>query len=369
MPGDGSIYRRKSDGRWVAALSIGPRGDRTVLHRYARTRAEARTLLAELIDRPNPTTETVGAYLGRWVSDARNIRPTTRRGYQAVVTHHLQPTIGHIPLGELTPVHVEAMLADLTGAMSPKTLRNVHAVLRRALGQAMRTGLVERNVASRQYVDTPKVEDVEPDPLTHDEERRLLAVARGTDIETHIVVALGTGLRQGELLGLAWEDIEPTRTVTGADGIERPAPRLHVRKELVYRAGKYHREDPKTPRSKRVVPLAPHVAEALAAHRQRLIAAGFVPTATGPVFVNRTGGALSGSWLTHRLYKLEALAGVDHLPFKNLRTTFSTRLHEAGVPDRIIADLMGHTRTRTTQRHYISTTPEQAVEAIARLAG
>jgi integrase len=356
MNGEGSIYRRASDGRWVAALSVGGREDRVIHRRYARTRAEARIRLDELRAGETMTsTATVGDFLERWVSDARNIRPTTRSGYRAAITKHIDPTIGHLRLVDLTPLDVERMLADLQGSMSPKTLRNAHAVLRRGLGQAVRAGLIQRNVASREYVDAPKVTDSDPRVLTPDEERRLVAAAQGDRMEALIVTALGTGLRLGELLGLAWEDIEPSR--------------LRVRKELVYRDGRYHREDPKTPRSKRTVPLAPHVAAALAAHRDRLIAAGYVPTSTGPVFVNTTGGALSGSWVTHHFYDLLAAAKVNRLPFKNLRSTFSSRLYGAGVPDRTIADLMGHTKVRTTQKHYIATTPEQAIEAVARLAG
>lgn len=355
MPGDGSVYRRKSDGRWVAALSIGSREDRVIHRRYARTRPEARKALADLIERQDPTTRTVGDYLAEWVRDARNIRQTTRRGYQAVVTFHLTPTIGHIRLVELTPAHVEAMLADLTPAMSPKSLRNVHAVLRRALGQAMRAGLVPRNVAGREFIDTPRVPMDEPRALTTLEVRRLLDAARGDRLETLFVMALGTGLRQGELLGLAWEDIGPT-TVT-------------VRRELVRRDGAYHREEPKTPRSRRTVPLAVPVALALSEHRSRVIAAGFIPTATGPVFTNLDGGPLSGSWVTHHFYGLLAKAGIERIPFKNLRTTFASRLDEAGVSELTIATLMGHTRTHTTRKHYISQTPEATVDAIARLVG
>jgi integrase len=356
MNGEGSIYRRKSDGRWVAALSVGSRDDRVVHTRYARSRAEARAALDALRAGQTMTgTDTLGAYLERWVNEARDIRETTRHGYRAVVTYHLTPTIGHIRLIDLTPADVEATLVILKDRMSPKSLRNVHAVLRRALRQAVRSELVPRNVASREFIDTPKVPLEDPEAFTLAEERALVAAVRGTNIEAPVIVALRTGLRQGELLGLAWEDIEPNR--------------LHVRKELVHRAGEYHREEPKTPRSKRTVPLSPDAQAAIEAHRQRLIEDGYLPTKTGPVFVNTTGGPLNGSWLTHQLYKAEQAAGVRRLPFKNLRTTFASRLYDLGVPDLTIATLMGHTRTHTTKRHYISTTPEQAVEAVARLVG
>ena len=127
MPGEGSVFRRKSDGRWVAAMGVGGRGDRVIHRRYARSRAEARVALeqlrSELAAGTMTTATTTGAYLARWVDDARNIRPSTRHGYSAAVTAHLAPTIGHIRLADLTPLHVESMLAELAPRMAPKTLR------------------------------------------------------------------------------------------------------------------------------------------------------------------------------------------------------------------------------------------------------
>lgn len=359
MPGEGSVYRRKSDGRWVAALSVGTRTDRVIYRRYARSRTEARIALDALrtsLSQPSATTR-LGDYLVRWVNEARDIRPTTRHGYRAVVDTHLVPRVGHIPLGSLTPLHVEALLADLEGTMAPKTARNVHVVLRRALGQAVRAGLVARNVASREFVDAPKVPVLEPEALTGPQVRRFLAACVGDRQEALFVLAVGSGLRQGELLGLAWQDLDLERGM------------VHVRKELVRRDGAYHRDDPKTERSKRSVPLAPPVVESLREHRKRVIAEGFVPIDTGPVFMNLDGEALSGSWLTHHFYDLLEKAGIPRIPFKNLRTTFSSRLAEAGVSDVVIARLMGHSRTHTTRKHYIADRPEDAIDAVSRLVG
>ena len=119
--------------------------------------------------------------------------------------------------------------------------------------------------------------------------------------------------------------------------------------------GRYVRTEPKTKRSRRTVPLAQCVVDALAGHRDRLRAQGFVTVATGPVFVNRSGGPLSGTWLTHAWQGVLELAGLDPRPWKILRATFASRLHGVGVQDRDIADLLGHARTHTTQRHYVST--------------
>ena len=119
------------------------------------------------------------------------------------------------------------------------------------------------------------------------------------------------------------------------------------------------------------MPLAPAAVDALRRHRQRTMVEGFTPIATGPVFTNRSGGALSGSWVTHHLYALLERAGVRRAPFKILRATFSSRLFEAGVPDLEIAQLLGHTRTHTTRRHYIALGDRHAsaLEAIERMVG
>jgi integrase len=355
MAGEGSVYKRSSDGRWVATLSRGPRGANQVRTVYRRTRAEARVALDELRASFGPITsrESLSGYLERWVNEARDIRPTTRSGYRAAIVTHIAPAIGMVRLSDLSPLHVERMLVGLHG--SEKTKRNAHIVLRRALGQAVRAGLVTRNVASREFVDAPKVVLGEPDVLSPAEVKAMLASLVGHPLEAAVVVALGTGLRQGEQLGLAWEDID--------------GESLRVRKELARVDGRYERVEPKTARSKRSVPMAPAVQDAFADHRARLVAAGFVPTATGPVFVNASGGPLNGSWLTHRWYDVLAAAGIRRRPWKILRATFGSRLFAAGVPDRRIADLMGHSRTHTTHRHYIGTADAAELEALRRVVG
>jgi integrase len=329
---------------------------------YRHTRADAVEALGELRARNGPLsgrTLTTGAFLERWVRDARDIRPSTRRGYEAAIVTHLVPAIGAVRLADLSPLHVETMLAELAPRMAPKTLRNVHVVLRRALGQAVRAGLVTRNVASREFVDPPKVVLQEPAALTSAEIKRLRAVLSGHPLEPHVTLALGTGLRQGEQLGLAWEDVD------------LDAGTLRVRRELARVDGHYEFAEPKTPRSKRTIPLAAPLVEVLRLHREQLVERGFLPTSTGPVFPNTQGGPLSGSWLTHAWYELLEQAGVGRRPWKILRATFGSQLFAAGVPDRSIADLLGHSRTHTTQRHYIATgaTSATAIDAIEALVG
>lgn len=335
MPGEGSVFRRK-DGRWVATISRGPRQDRTIISVYRRTRGEAIDALAELrrasgrLDRRT----TVSDYLARWLSDA-DVRDTTRRGYQAVIDTHLAP-IGHLRLANLTPSDVRSLMARMSGA--PKTRRNALVVLRRALREAVRAELVTRNVASPEYIDAPKVESREPDALTYAETDAILAL--DDPLRDLVIVALGTGLRQGEQLGLRWQDI-------GTD--------LHVEREVVRLDGRSVPTEPKTPTSVRDIPMAPEVRDALERQRARLKAAGFVTVSTGPVFVNDDGEILTGSTITHRWYRLLDRAGVARKPWKILRATFLSRLRDAGLDDADIGPLAGHAPgSRTTRRHYIA---------------
>lgn len=364
--GTGSLYsiidRRSGERRWVAQVSLGGRGNRRYRKRVCPSERAARAALKELRAETATSTSSrvpLSAYLSSWVTDVRNIRPRTRVEYANAIALHISPTIGHVRLGDLSPVHVESMLRALDPVLAPKSLANVLGVLRRALTFAVRAGLVERNVAAREYIDPIRVPRSDPRVLTADEVRRILAAAEGHWLEGLIVTAAGTGLRQGELLGLAWEDVD------------LDAGRLEVHRALVRRNGRYIRDDLKTERSERRVPLAPSVVAALRAHRARLIAANFAPIATGPVFPSLRGQPLSSGWVTHQFYALCEAAGVKRAPFKALRATFASRLHDAGVPERRIQDLLGHKPdSKVTQRHYIGAGEwREAVTAVQEVVG
>lgn len=299
--------------------------------------------------------------------------PHVRRGQRLSEAGPVEPPRDRMDrAAEHRPAGPEAVRPAL-GADSDRRPRRPRRAARRASSRrapdaaddwclpraAVRAELVSRNVAGRDFVDTPRVPDREPDAFSADEVRALLRTVAGDRLEALYRLAVGTGLRSGELLGLAWQDID-------LDGAQ-----LSVRQELVRRDGRYLREEPKTPGSKRSVPLSPALVSALRSHRERLIAEGFVPTATGPVFVNRSGGPINGSWLTHHAQRLYERAGIRRLDFKALRATFGSRLFEAGVPDMEIAKLLGHTRTHTTKRHYISLGDRHsaALDVIEELVG
>ena len=152
--------------------------------------------------------QTVGAFLDRWLEDV--VRPAkapnTAATYADIVRLHLKPGLGRHELGKLTPQHVAALLKAKTDAgLSPRMVLHVRAVLRCALNQAMRWGLVGRNVAA--LVEPPRQVRSEVQPLTPTEARALPAAVEGDRLAVLFRVALTLDPRQGEVLGLMWEDV------------------------------------------------------------------------------------------------------------------------------------------------------------------
>lgn len=359
----GSPYRRKSDGRWVAAISVGPRGNRTTIVRYVpkhgsqkEQRARANELLEELrrLARPELGSGrmTVSQYLRSWLDSAgrRSLKASTWRTYDVALRLHIDPAIGHITLARLTAEHVDAMLA--ASVLEPKGQRNVLAFLGRVLDVALDRGHVLRNAA--RLVEPPRVVRAEPPTLSPDDARRIIAAVRGDRLEALWIAALGTGLRQGELLGLRWADVD------------LEAASLDVTYALVRIDGAYALDEPKTARSRRSVALPAFVVAALREHRVRQVAerlAAGGPTADGLVFLAPTGRPLNGGWVSHRWREIARAAGVE-VTFHGLRHTNATILRDRGVPEDVRMSRMGHTTTGMARRYGHATEgPDRAAAA------
>ncbi|MDQ3493518.1 MAG: site-specific integrase, partial [Chloroflexota bacterium] len=214
-PNEGSIYLRQ-DGRWAGGVHIGYHdGKRVRKHVLGHTRNEVADKLDILLQahreqRPIPDQrQKLGPFLRRWLDDTARpaLRASTYDSYDAILRLHLIPGLGRIPLAKLAPADVQSFLnVKLESGLSPRRVQYLHAVLRRALGMAERWGLVSRNVAK--LVDPPRVPRHEIEPLTPEQARRLIEAAAEDRLRALWVTALGTGLRQGELLALRWEDVD-----------------------------------------------------------------------------------------------------------------------------------------------------------------
>lgn len=356
--GEGSIFQRR-DGRWCASISL-PTGSRRFL--YARTRVEVaaklNAALASIAAGQVPPSghEKTRAYLDRWLEAIRDtVRGTTLADYRYTVGAYLPPELGRVRLVQLRPDQIQAAYSKLRDqGRSPATVRRLHVVLRRALGQAERWGLVARNPAA--LAEPPRSPRFHFRVLTAEEARRFLAVARDDPLEALYVLALTTGMRRGELLALHWQDLDLTRRQLAVTGtLQRVEGCLAI-------------AEPKTPRSRRSVVLEAHAVEALQRHRSQQLKARLASGALWEegdlVFANRVGHPVEPRNLLQRSFKpLLRRAGLPDIRFHDLRHTAATLLLAQNVHPKVVADLLGHASVAITLDLY-----SHSVEGLDRRA-
>lgn len=360
--GAGSIYRRKSDGKWCAAIFNGSR--QRIL--YGKTRQEVAAKLREAQKElakghvARQTSPTVEAFLRTWLETSvkPRVRPLTYAGYKVNVEKHLIPTLGPIRLDQLTPQHVQEMInARLAKGFSTKTVAYVHQVLRTALTLGVRWEMVSRNVAK--LVDKPRVERKPINPLTPDEARTFLRAIRGHRLEALFTVALALGLRQGEALGLRWEDINFN---AGTLRVNNQLQRIDKRLILV---------PPKTAKSRRSLVMPPLIVDALLEHQKRQVAerlwAGSSWHETGLVFANRTGGPIQAKRVIEQFHDALQRAGMRRIRFHDLRHSCATLLLVQGVSPRVVMEVLGHSEIALTMNAYSHVVPELQHDAARRM--
>lgn len=359
--GEGSIYHR-ADGRWCAAVVLDD-GRRRVY--YGRTRREAADKLHGALKsrRLGANLQTAGlttsVFLKRWLADSvlPKVRPKTYDGYESLIRLHIDPAIGSIPLEKLGPQDVQALInRKLAEGLSPKTVAYMRGVLRTALNRAVRWGLVVRNAAS--LTDPPRQITRELRYLDPEEIGRLLEAVSGDRLHALYLAAIALGMRQGELLGSRWSDVD------------LDAGRWHVRRQLQRRAGSIAFTEPKTARSRRTVDIPASLVAALRSHRARQLEERLVADSWDGgdlVFTNRQGGPLVGTEVTKRLQRLARGAGIDNLRFHDLRHTCATLLLAQQVPARVVMELLGHSQIGLTMNLYSHVIPALRREAADRM--
>lgn len=359
---EGSIYKR-ADGRWCAAVTL-PRGRRKAY--YGRTRQEAASKLTAALKASQDglplvgERQRVGEYLTGWLESARpSLRPRTWERYRQYVTLHALPEIGHLSLARLAPQHLQALYANrLEAGLSPMSVRHLHGVLHRALGQATRWGLVARNVAS--LVSPPRAERREMRTLSPEQARAFLEAAEGDRFEALYVLALTTGMRQGELLALAWGDVNlDAGTVRVRGTLQRTRDGLTV-------------TEPKTAASRRQVTLGRAAVDALRRHRvaqaEERLRLGAAWEDNDLVFPNEVGRPVdAGNVVGRSFLPLLRRAGLPPMRFHDLRHSAATLLLGQGVHPKIVSEMLGHSTVGITLDLYSHVTPtmqRQATEAM-----
>lgn len=349
--GEGGI-RQRADGRWEGSIDLGWTGGKRVRKFvYGRTRADAAAKLRELrgrLDAGLPDIDarlTVGAYLEGWLRDSlpASVKPTTAENYGWVVRTYIVPSLGKVRLAKLSPADVDLMLRDLEDrGLSENTRRLARSVLRRALVFAERRGQVARNAAG--IAEPVHVERRPHRVLSVAEARRLLAVVRGDRLEALWTLALVTGLREGELLGLRWDDIDLQRG------------ELQVRGTLKRLSGQgLVRTSAKNRASAAGVPLIGLAVDSLGHHgarqiEERLAAAEW--TDEGYVFTTPLGGPIDPRNLLRSWYALRERADLPAMTVHDLRHTTATLLRNLGVPMDVVSRILRHSGIAVTADVY-----------------
>jgi integrase len=370
--GEGSIYRRR-DGRWVGQYLVHTAKGPQYRYLYGKTRAVvAEKLTRAMADRDSGLIfdagkVTVGDYLDRWLADTvkGTVRTSTYERNEEIVRLHIKPSLGQVGLKKLTPAHVRGLYSEkLDSGLAPATVRRIHSTLHKALSQAVSDGIVPRNAA---YVKAPRPAPEEIRPLSEDEARAFLDAARqtGERFEALYVLAITTGLRRGELLGLRWDDAD----------LEFGT--LRVGRALVREGGRHTLGETKTRRGRRQINLTPRTVNALKKHRKKQLEekmklAGLYKD-HGLIFASGVGTPVNPENLVKRSFKpLLKKAGLPEIRFHDLRHTCATLLLSRGVHPKLVQELLGHATiamTLDTYSHYLPSMGDQAAGAMGNAFG
>jgi integrase len=375
--GEGSITKRK-DGRWWGRYYVHTPEGRQQKAVYTKTRAEVATKLRRamsdldsgmLFDSGKIT---VGEYLDCWLADSvaplvgqGKLEHSTYNRYAGIVRNHLKPVLGHRKLKELSRTEVRSLYSQKAKGLSPRSVDYVHVTLQKALNQAVRDDLVPRNVAYGERTQSSRDKE-ESKALSQDQVKTLLRTSKGERNEALYVVAVHTGLRQGELLGLRWSDVDLS------------ANRLSVARSLKVTADGLALGPPKNKASRRSVPLNKMAVTALEAHRRRQNEERLRAPVWHDhdlVFPNRVGNPMDHNNLYHREYKAllkKARLHDQGFTFHSLRHTFGTALIKGGEHPKVVQSLLGHAsivQTMDTYSHLLEGIGSDAVGGLEEAFG
>ena len=363
----GHIRKRAKDS-WSLVVDAGrdpSTGKRRQIWKTFRgTKKQAEAELARLVNAIEtgtdlePRSVTVATFLDRWLQATKSrVAPRTYERYSEIVRLHVLPSLGRVQLGKLRPLQLEDLYQGLEASgLSRQTILHVHRVLFTALKQAVRWQLLTRNVA--EAVTPPRPVRRQVPPFSSEQADVVLSAVAETDLAPAVALALGTGMRRGEVLGLRWSDID----LVGGEA--------RITQTLQATADGVCFVPPKTHRSARTIALPPFVLDALKQQRSRQgirrLAAGAAWQELGLV-VDRGDGAPLAPWaLSQRFRYAMRKSGID-LSFHGLRHAHASLMLEAGIHLKVVSERLGHSSIGITADLYTHMTKALDQDAAAKL--
>ncbi len=362
--GEGSIYRRK-DGYWVGQYLLHTANGPKYRYLYGKTRtAVAEKLTKAMAERDGclvfeEDNLKLGEYLDQWLNNSvrDTVRQRTWERYEQIVRVHLKPALGRFKLKNLAPTQVRGLYrSKLDAGLSPRTVQYVHTTLRKALKDAVADRLVTHNATDGLKAPMPKKKEI--NPLSPEQARVLLDSVRGGRLEALYMLAVHRGLRQGELLGLKWDDVD------------LEAGTLQVRRTLSLAKTGHKFEPPKNGKG-RCIELTQAATNALRSHLTRQLkeieGLGDDYQDQGLIFPGERGQPIRPYTLTGKLERILKRAGLPHIRFHDLRHTCATLLLSKGVHPKFVQELLGHATisiTLDTYSHVIPSMGDQTITAM-----
>lgn len=357
--GEGSFTKR-SDGRWQASY-IGSDGKRHYLYGKDRKAVKERLDVAlkemELGVFVAGPGQSVRQFLTAWLADARSrLRPRTVQRYESLVKLHVLPVLGDVPLRKLTPLQLSTLYGSLLEHQSPASVAQLHAVLFGAFRLALRWNLIGRNPA--EAVQPPKVQRREMSVLTPQQAQILMQA--DDPLSCLYVLALATGMRQGELLALRWRDVDLV------EGI------IRVNRNLVRVKGEWLLADVKRDKSRRQMQVGKLALDSLKAHRIRqaevLLKLGHRIDEATLIFTDAKGDPINGYHVTERSFKpLLRRLGLPEVRFHDLRHTAASIMLSNGTRVDLVSKRLGHSSPAITLSIYAHLMPGDEAEAVRKL--
>jgi integrase len=350
--GEGTVYYSKQRNVWVAQLTL-PNGKRRSKSCESKKKAltwltvEKNKVIQGLFVADDQIK--LADFLESYMTDVaeHRLRPTTIQTHWSLLRNHIIPELGNIRLSKLHPNHIQRFYAQkLDEGLSKRTVQYLHAILHKALNQALRWGLVVRNVTD--LVDVPSPSRKTPTVWNVSQVQRFLSAVSGHRWYPVYVVAVYCGLRKGEILGLHREDIDLEREV------------LRVRHQVTYVRGKGSViSEPKTDRARRQVTLPPFALNVLSDHVNTL------NENQSLLFTTSTAKPVSGRNVVRHFKSVIEQEGLPNIRFHDLRHTHATILLASGVHPKVVQERLGHSQislTLDTYSHLIPSLQEEAAQ-------
>lgn len=372
----GRIYQRPGQKHWTMVVDVGEErktGKRKQLKMTFPKKRQAQRELARVLGEVQqgsyikPAQMTVADYLHQWVRDyvSHSVRPVTAKGYCHWIETHIIPEIGKIKMSQLEASDIQALYGKLLkdgrrdnkGALSARSVLHIHRLLHNALSHAVKWGIIGRNICDA--VDSPRAKQKQMRALEPEDVKRLLDASIGTVYYPLFHLAIFTGMRRSELLGLRWRDVDLDMATLSVSQV------LHNLGK-----GKIMIEEPKTQKSKRQIALSPVAAIALRQHKERQQAErlmlGRSLTDDDLVFGNPDGTPFLGSSITHAFTRTMRQLGLKGVRFHDLRHTHASLMLRQGVNIKTLQERLGHSSITTTLDIYAHVTPGMQKEAALR---